>query len=450
MAPKISDHRLSSTRPNLRAAAVPKDSLAITDNRTGKSYEVPIQDGTIRAMDLRQIKAASDDFGLMCYDPAYLNTAACRSAIGYIDGDKGILRYRGYPIEQLAERSTFLETAYLLLQGELPSAGELDSWVHNVTHHTIIHENIKKFIDGFHHDAHPMGMFVSAVAALSTFYPDAKRIADETSRRDQIFRLIAKTPTLAAFAHRHSVGMPYAYPDNDLSYTGNFLNMMFKATEVKYQPHPVLEKALDVLFILHADHEQNCSTSAMRAVGSSHADPYSAMAAAAAALYGPLHGGANEEVLRMLREIGSSDNIPAYIQRVKNGEVRLMGFGHRIYKNYDPRARIIKRVADEVFDVTGKNPLISIAVELERIALQDDYFVSRKLYPNVDFYSGIIYEAMRFPVAMFPVLFAIGRTPGWLAQWQEMLLDKEQKIARPRQVYIGSAQRDYVPIEKRT
>jgi citrate synthase len=411
---------------------------------------VPIQDGTIRAMDLRQIKAAPDDFGLMCYDPAYLNTAACRSAIGYIDGDKGILRYRGYPIEQLAERSTFLETAYLLLQGELPSAGELDAWVHNVTHHTIIHENIKKFIDGFHHDAHPMGMFVSAVAALSTFYPDAKRIADETSRRDQIFRLIAKTPTLAAFAHRHSVGMPYAYPDNDLSYTGNFLNMMFKATEVKYQPHPVLERALDVLFILHADHEQNCSTSAMRAVGSSHADPYSAMAAAAAALYGPLHGGANEEVLRMLREIGSVGNIPAYIQRVKNGEVRLMGFGHRIYKNYDPRARIIKRVADEVFDVTGKNPLITIAVELERIALQDDYFVSRKLYPNVDFYSGIIYEAMRFPVAIFPVLFAIGRTPGWLAQWQEMLLDKEQKIARPRQVYIGSPQRDYVPIEKRT
>jgi citrate synthase len=429
---------------------VPKDSLAITDNRTGKSYEVPIQEGTIRAMDLRQIKAAPDDFGLMCYDPAYLNTAACRSAIGYIDGDKGILRYRGYPIEQLAERSSFLETAYLLLHGELPSANELDTWVHNVTHHTIIHENIKKFIDGFHHDAHPMGMFVSAVAALSTFYPDAKRIAEETSRRNQIFRLIAKTPTLAAFAHRHSVGMPYAYPDNDLSYTGNFLNMMFKATEVKYQPHPVLEKALDVLFILHADHEQNCSTSAMRAVGSSHADPYSAMAAAAAALYGPLHGGANEEVLRMLREIGSADNIPAYIQRVKNGEVRLMGFGHRVYKNYDPRARIIKRVADEVFDVTGKNPLIAIALELERIALQDDYFVSRKLYPNVDFYSGIIYEAMRFPVAMFPVLFAIGRTPGWLAQWQEMLLDKEQKIARPRQVYIGSPQRDYVPIEKRT
>jgi citrate synthase len=428
---------------------VPKDSLAITDNRTGKSYEVPIQEGTIRAMDLRQIKAAPDDFGLMCYDPAYLNTAACRSAIGYIDGDKGILRYRGYPIEQLAERSSFLETAYLLLHGELPSANELDSWVHNVTHHTIIHENIKKFIDGFHHDAHPMGMFVSAVAALSTFYPDAKRIAEETSRRNQIFRLIAKTPTLAAFAHRHSVGMPYAYPDNDLSYTGNFLNMMFKATEVKYQPHLVLEKALDVLFILHADHEQNCSTSAMRAVGSSHADPYSAMAAAAAALYGPLHGGANEEVLRMLREIGSADNIPAYIQRVKNGEVRLMGFGHRVYKNYDPRARIIKRVADEVFDVTGKNPLITIALELERIALQDDYFVSRKLYPNVDFYSGIIYEAMRFPVAMFPVLFAIGRTPGWLAQWQEMLLDKEQKIARPRQVYIGSPQRDYVPIEKR-
>ncbi|HEY3280097.1 MAG TPA: citrate synthase [Gemmatimonadales bacterium] len=428
---------------------MPKDSLTITDNRTGKAYEVPIQDGTIRAADLRQIKASPDDFGLMSYDPAYMNTASCRSAISYIDGDQGILRYRGYPIEQLAEKSTFLETAYLLLHGELPSAAELDTWVFNITHHTIIHENIKKFIDGFHHDAHPMGVFVSTVAALSTFYPEAKQISQEKSRQNQIFRLIAKAATLAAFAHRHTVGMPYAYPDNDLSYTGNFLNMMFKATEVKYVPNPTLERALDTLLILHADHEQNCSTSAMRGVGSSHADPYSCMAAAAAALYGPLHGGANEEVLRMLREIGSKDAIPAYVHRVKQGEVRLMGFGHRIYKNYDPRAKIIKRTAEQVFDVTGKNPLIDIALELERIALEDEYFVTRKLYPNVDFYSGIIYEAMRFPVDMFPVLFAIGRTPGWLAQWQEMLLDKEQKIARPRQVYIGSPARDYVPIEKR-
>jgi citrate synthase len=428
---------------------VPKDTLSVVDNRTGKSYELPIQDGTVRAADLRQIKASNDDFGLMAYDPAFMNTAACRSAITFIDGDAGILRYRGYPIEQLAEKSTFLETAYLLLHGELPSAAELDAWVFQVTHHTIIHENIKKFIDGFHHDAHPMGMFVSAVAALSTFYPEAKRIADEKLRNTQIVRLIAKTPTLAAFAHRHSVGMPYAYPDNDLSYTGNFLNMMFKTTEVKYSPHPVLERALDVLFILHADHEQNCSTSAMRGIGSSHPDPYSCMAGAAAALYGPLHGGANEEVLRMLREIGSIDAIPAYIQRVKKGEVRLMGFGHRVYKNFDPRAKIIKQIAEQVFDVTGKNPLIDIAVELERIALQEEYFVSRKLYPNVDFYSGIIYEAMKFPMDIFPVLFAIGRTPGWLAQWQEMLLDKEQKIARPRQVYTGPAQRDYVAIEKR-
>ena len=427
-----------------------KDTLSVVDNRTGKSYELTIQDGTVRAADFRQIKNGDDDFGLMLYDPAFMNTAACRSAITFIDGDQGILRYRGYPIEQLAEKSTFLETAYLLLHGELPSAAELDAWVYQVTHHTIIHENIKKFIDGFHHDAHPMGMFVSAVAALSTFYTEAKRIFDEESRNNQIVRLIAKTPTLAAFAHRHSIGMPYAYPDNDLSYTGNFLNMMFKTTEVKYQPHPVLERALDVLFILHADHEQNCSTSAMRGIGSSHPDPYSCMAGAAAALYGPLHGGANEEVLRMLREIGSVDAIPAYIQRVKKGEVRLMGFGHRVYKNFDPRAKIIKQIAEQVFDVTGKNPLIDIAVELERIALQEEYFVTRKLYPNVDFYSGIIYEAMKLPVTIYPVLFAIGRTPGWLAQWQEMLLDKEQKIARPRQVYIGPDKRDYVSIEKRS
>ncbi|HEX9282485.1 MAG TPA: citrate synthase [Gemmatimonadales bacterium] len=428
---------------------MPKSTLSVTDNRTGKQYELAVQDGAIRAVDLRQIKLADDDAGLMTYDPGFLNTASCRSAVSYIDGDKGILRYRGYPIEQLAEKSAFLETAYLLLHGELPSAAELDTWVYNITHHTIVHESIKKFIDGFHHDAHPMGMFVSTVAALSTFYPEAKHIQDETSRQNQIFRLIAKAPTLAAFAYRHSVGMPYAYPDNDLSYTGNFLNMMFKATEVKYTPNKTLERALDVLLILHADHEQNCSTSAMRGVGSSHADPYSAMAAAAAALYGPLHGGANEEVLRMLRQIGSKDAIPAYVERVKHGEFRLMGFGHRVYKNYDPRATIIKRVAEEVFDVTGKNPLIDIAVELERIALQDDYFVSRKLYPNVDFYSGIIYEAMRFPMDMFPVLFAIGRTPGWLAQWQEMLLDKEQKIARPRQIYTGADKRDYVPLEQR-
>jgi len=446
----IPDSPVIFSASHIQDAVVPKDTLTVVDNRTGKSYELPIQDGTVRAADLRQIKASDDDFGLMAYDPAFMNTAACRSAITFIDGDAGILRYRGYPIEELAEKSTFLETSYLLLHGELPTAAELDAWVYQVTRHTIIHENIKKFIDGFHHDAHPMGMFVSAVAALSTFYPEAKRIFDEQLRNNQIIRLIAKTPTLAAFAHRHSVGMPYAYPDNDLSYTGNFLNMMFKTTEVKYSPHPVLERALDVLLILHADHEQNCSTSAMRGIGSSHPDPYSCMAGAAAALYGPLHGGANEEVLRMLREIGSIDAIPAYVQRVKKGEVRLMGFGHRVYKNFDPRAKIIKQIAEQVFDVTGKNPLIDIAVELERIALQEEYFVSRKLYPNVDFYSGIIYEAMKFPVDIFPVLFAIGRTPGWLAQWQEMLLDKEQKIARPRQLYVGPAKRNYVAIEKRS
>jgi len=428
---------------------VSKDTLSITDNRTGKQYEVAIQDGSLRAADLRQLKVREDDAGLVSYDPAFINTASCRSAISYIDGEKGILRYRGYPIEQLAEKSTYLETAYLLLHGELPTAAQLDVWVREITHHTFIHENIKKFIDGFHHDAHPMGVFVSTVAALSTFYPEAKNIHDEESRRIQIIRLIAKTPTLAAFAHRHSVGMPYAYPDNDLSYPGNFLNMMFLTTEVKYVPNPTLQRALDVLFILHADHEQNCSTSVMRVVGSSHADPYSCTAAAAAALYGPLHGGANEEVLRMLRAIGSKDKIPAYVERVKRGDLRLMGFGHRIYKSYDPRARIIKRIADQVFELTGKNPLVDIAIELERIALQDDYFVSRKLYPNVDFYSGIIYEAMHIPVDMFPVLFAIGRTPGWLAQWQEMLLDKEQRIARPKQIYTGSGEREYVPMAKR-
>jgi len=428
---------------------VTKNTLTVTDNRTGKQYEIPVEDGFVRSTDFRQIKLVSDDPGLLAYDPGFLNTAACRSAISFIDGDRGILRYRGYPIEQLAEQSTFLETAYLLLNGELPTASQLETWVGEITHHTFIHENIKKFIDGFHHDAHPMGVFVSTVAALSTFYPEAKQIYDPQMRHVQIVRLIAKVPTLAAFAHRHSLGLPYAYPDNDLGYAGNFMNMMFKTTEVKYEPDPVLQRALDVLFILHADHEQNCSTSAMRTAGSSHADPYATMAAAGAALYGPLHGGANEEVLKMLREIGARDRIPAYIERVKRGELRLMGFGHRIYKHYDPRATIIKRIADDVFRVTGKNPLIDIAVELEQIALKDDYFVSRKLYPNVDFYSGLIYEAMKIPVDMFPVLFAIGRTPGWLAQWQEMLLDKEQRIARPRQVYIGSDKRDYVSIAAR-
>ncbi|MBP1687783.1 MAG: gltA [Deltaproteobacteria bacterium] len=425
------------------------DSLTITDNRTGKTYEIPITDGTIRAMDLRQIATSKDDFGLMSYDPAFTNTASCRSAISFIDGDKGILQYRGYPIEQLAEQSSFLEVSYLVVHGELPTAAQLKAFVHNITVHTIIHENIKKFVDGFHYDAHPMGILVSAVGALSTFYPDAKKIFDVQSRQTQMSRLIAKMPTLAAFAYRHSVGMPYAYPDNDLSYAGNFLNMMFKKTELKYTPDPALEHALDVLFILHADHEQNCSANAMRSVGSSQVDPYSAVAAATAALYGPLHGGANEAVLRMLTEIGSVKNVPEYVKRVKAGEFRLQGFGHRIYKNYDPRAKIIKRIAEEVFEVTGKSPLIDIALELERIALADDYFISHKLYPNVDFYSGIIYQAMNFPVDMFPVLFAIGRTPGWIAQWQEMLLDKEQRIARPRQVFIGASRRDYLPMERR-
>lgn len=426
-----------------------KQTLTITDNRTGKTYDVPIADGTIRAMDLRQIKTSDDDFGLMAYDPGFTNTASCRSAITFIDGDKGILRYRGYPIEQLAEESNFLEVAYLLLNGELPSASQLDEWRHQITHHTFLHENIRKLMDGFRYDAHPMGVFVSTVAALSTFYVNAKKIRDATHRSHQIVRLIAKAPTIAAFAYRHMTGMPYVYPDNDLSYAGNFLNMMFKTTELKYRPDPVLERALDVLFILHADHEQNCSTSAMRTVGSSEADPYSAAAAAAAALYGPLHGGANEQVLRMLREIGDKKHVASYVKRVKAREVLLMGFGHRVYKNYDPRAKIIKRIAHEVFAVTGKNPLIDIALELERIALEDDFFIERKLYPNVDFYSGIIYEAMRFPVEMFPVLFAIGRMPGWLAQWQEMLLDDEQRIARPRQVYTGPDERAYVPLSRR-
>jgi citrate synthase len=428
-----------------------KDSLAITDNRTGRTYEIPIENGAIKAIDLRKIKVSEADFGLMTYDPAFTNTAACKSRITYIDGEKGILNYRGYPIEQLAEQSNYLETAYLILHGELPSAKEYETWVYNITHHTMVHENIKELMAVFRYDAHPMGMLMATVAALSTFYPNAKNVRDANNRRDQIFRLIAKVPTLAAYAYRHSIGMPYAYPDNELSYCGNFLQMMFKMTEVKYKVNPVLEHALEVLFILHADHEQNCSTSAMRGVGSSEVDPYSSFAAATAALYGPLHGGANEMVLRMLNEIGSKDKVPAFIKEVKQsgGEVRLMGFGHRVYKNYDPRAKIIKIMADRVFETTGRNPLLDLALELERIALEDEYFVSRKLYPNVDFYSGLIYQAMGFPVDMFPVLFAIPRTAGWLAQWEEMLEDKDQKIARPRQIYLGEARRDYVPLAKR-
>jgi citrate synthase len=425
------------------------DTLTITDNRTGKQYEIPIENDTVRAMDLRQIKVSGDDFGLMTYDPAFMNTASCKSRITYIDGDRGILRYRGYPIEQLAEQSTYLEVAYLLLYGELPSEQQLKEWTWNITHHTFIHESIKKVMDGFHYDAHPMGMLVGMVGALSTFYPEAKNIFDEACRRKQIHRLIGKVATIAAFSYRHRKGLPYAYPDNDLSYEGNFLNMMFKTTEVKYQPNPILERALNVLFILHADHEQNCSTNAMRSIGSAHTDPYSAIAGAAAALYGPLHGGANEAVLRMLKEIGSLEKVPEYVKRAKSGEFRLMGFGHRVYKNYDPRARIIKQVAYEVFEVTGKDPLLDIALELERIALEDEYFVKRKLYPNVDFYSGIIYRAMGFPVDMFPVLFAIPRTSGWIAQWVELLGDADQKIARPRQIYLGADTRDYVPLEKR-
>jgi citrate synthase len=425
------------------------DSLTVVDNRTGKSYELPIEHGAIRATSLRQIRTGPDDFGLLAYDPAFMNTAACKSRITFIDGNKGVLLYRGYPIEQLAEHSDFLETSYLILFGELPTSAQLEEWTRDITMHTMLHENIKKFLEGFRYDAHPMGMFLSAVGALSTFYPDAKNIFDAESRRLQMVRLIAKVPGIAAYAYRHNIGRPFVLPDNELSFSGNFLNMLFKMTEPRYEPHPVLERALDVLFILHADHEQNCSTSAMRNIGSSHVDPYSALAGAAAALYGPLHGGANEAVLRMLKEIGSKANIPAFIKRVKAGEGRLMGFGHRVYKSYDPRATIIKRMADLVFDVTGKNPWLEMALELERIALEDEYFVSRKLYPNVDFYSGLIYQAMGFPVDMFPVLFAIPRTAGWMAQWEEMLTDPEQKIARPRQIYTGSSPRDYVAREKR-
>jgi citrate synthase len=425
------------------------DTLTITDNRTGKQYEIPITDGTVRAIDFRKIKVDPDEFGMMLYDPAFGNTASCRSAVTFIDGDKGILRYRGYPIEQLAERSTFVETAYLLLNGELPDRTALDDFAAELARYTMLHENIKKFMEGFRYDAHPMGIFLSTVGALSTFYPDAKQIFDEEARRLQAVRLISKVASIAAYAFRHSLGKPYNYPDPALSFAGNFLGMLFKDREPQYRPDPVLERALDVLFILHADHEQNCSTSAMRGIGSSHADPYSALAGAAAALYGPLHGGANEAVLRMLTAIGTTDRIPPFIESVKSGEGRLMGFGHRVYKSYDPRATVIKRTAYEVFEVTGMNPLLEVALELERIALQDDYFVSRKLYPNVDFYSGLIYEAMGFKPNMFPVLFAIGRTAGWIAQWEEMLLDSEQRIARPRQIYTGSSERDYVGMDSR-
>jgi len=425
------------------------ETLTITDNRTGKQYEIPIVDGTIRAIDLRQIKVDPEEFGMMSYDPAFLNTASCQSRVTFIDGDKGILRYRGYPIEQLAEQSNFIETAYLLINGELPTQAELDSWSNELNQHTILHENIKKFMEGFQYDAHPMGIFLSTVGALSTFFPDAKQVLDPQSRRMQIARLVAKVPSIAAYAHRHSIGRPYVYPDPGLSFIGNFMSMLYRGVEPQYEPHPVLERALDILFILHADHEQNCSTSAMRSIGSSQVDPFSSLAGAAAALYGPLHGGANEAVLRMLREIQSVDRIPDFINKVKNGEGRLMGFGHRVYKSYDPRAKVIKDTAYQVFDVTGRNPLLDIALELERIALQDDYFVSRRLYPNVDFYSGLIYEAMGFKAGMFPVLFAIGRTAGWVAQWQEMLGDREQKIARPRQIYLGEDERDFVEINSR-
>ncbi|HET7768928.1 MAG TPA: citrate synthase [Chloroflexota bacterium] len=426
-----------------------RETLSVTDDRTGRTYELPIANGTVPAPALRDIKTRADDFGLMSYDPSLANTAVTKSAITYIDGDAGILRYRGYPIEQLAERSTYLETAYLLLFGELPTTGQLERWTSEITHHTIIHENIKHLMEAFRYDAHPMGMFISTVAALSTFYPEAREVRDAEARLTQVKRLIAKVPTIAAFSYRHSQGLPYNYPDNELTYTGNFLRMMFRMTERAYEPHPTLERALEVLFILHADHEQNCSTSAMRVIGSSLADPYSALAGAAAALYGPLHGGANEEVLRMLQEIGNVKRIPAFLDRVRAGETRLMGFGHRVYKNYDPRARIVRQLAPEVFEVTGRNPLLDVAVELERIALQDEYFVKRKLYPNVDFYTGIIYQAMGLPVELYPVLFAIPRTSGWLAQWIEQLEDPEQRIVRPRQVWTGAAERDFVPLSSR-
>lgn len=426
-----------------------RDSLTVVDNRTGKTYELPITDGTIKSIDLRKIKVNEDDFGLMGYDPAFTNTASTRSSVTFIDGDKGILEYRGYPIEQLAERSTYLEVAYLLIHGELPTKPQLDQWTHDITVHTFVHENLKSFLQGFRYDAHPMGMLLSSVGALSTFYPEANQIHDQGNIDIQTIRLIAKMPTLAAFSYRHIRGMPYVYPDNDLSYAGNFLSMIYKVAELKYQPDPRLERALDILFILHADHEQNCSTSAVRSVGSSQVDPYSAIAAGVAALYGPLHGGANEAVLRMLRRIEKKENVPAFIEGVKAGNEKLMGFGHRVYKNFDPRATIIKKACDDVFEVTGVNPLLSIAKELEKTALEDEYFVSRKLYPNVDFYSGLIYEALGLPVEMFPVMFAIPRTSGWIAQWRELLTDSEQKIARPRQIYTGERTLDYVSLSQR-
>jgi citrate synthase len=425
------------------------DSLTVRDNRTGAEYELPITDGTIRAADLGQIRADDDSPGLAAYDPGFVNTASCRSSVTYIDGDAGILEYRGYPIEQLAESSNFLEVAYLLINGSLPSKQEYESWVHDITYHTFVHENVKSFVHGFRYDAHPMGMLMASVGALSTFYPDARDISDPENRHLQIVRMIAKMPTLGAWSFRHAQGKPYIYPDNDLSYTENFLSMLFKMSEQKYDADPRLVKALDTLFILHADHEQNCSANAVRSVGSSQVDPYSAVAAGVAALFGPLHGGANEAVLRMLRRIGGKENIPAFIEGVKNGNERLMGFGHRVYKNYDPRARIIKKAAEDVFEVTGTNPLLDIALELEKIALEDDYFVDRKLYPNVDFYSGLIYEAFQFPPEMFTVLFAIGRTPGWLAQWLELVQDKEQKIARPKQIYTGARELDFTPADQR-
>jgi citrate synthase len=427
-----------------------RDSLTVTDNRTGRTYEIPVEEGAIRAIALRDIKVDEEDFGLLSYDPAFLNTASTRSKITFIDGDKGILEYRGYPIEQLAEHSTYLEVAYLLIHGELPTQAQLDEWAHEITIHTFVHENVKTFIQGFRHDAHPMGMLVGSVGALSTFYPDANNIQDPENRMAQTIRLIAKMPTLAAFAYRHSMGQPYNYPVNDFGYAENFLNMMFRMTELRYEPDPRIARALDILFILHADHEQNCSTNAVRSVGSSQVDPYSATAAGVAALYGPLHGGANEAVLRMLKRVETKENIPDFVKGVKEGKERLMGFGHRVYKNYDPRATIIKKATEDVFEATGvQNPLLDIATELEKIALEDDYFVQRKLYPNVDFYSGLIYEALGLPVAMFPVMFAIGRTSGWIAQWLELVQDPEQKIARPRQLYVGERGRDYVPMEQR-
>ncbi len=444
------DARATEGRQMSGDGAVHADgTLTVTDNRTGASYELPITDGTVRAMDLRQIKTDAEDFGLMAYDPAFTNTASCRSAITYIDGEAGILQHRGYPIEQLCEQSSYLEVAYLLINGALPTRAQLEDWIHEITIHTFVHENVKDFMQGFRYDANPMGMLVASVGALSTFYPDANQIHDGGVREMQIIRLMAKMPTLAAFAFRHNMGQPYVYPDNELDYAGNFLAMMYKMTELKYEPDPRLSRALDVLFILHADHEQNASTSAVRSVGSTQVDPYTAVAAGVAALYGPLHGGANEAALRMLRRIGSIENIPDFLEGVKAGNERLMGFGHRVYKNYDPRARIIRKYLDDVFEVRGKSPLLDLATELEKRALDDEYFTSRKLYPNVDFYSGLIYEALGLPVAMFPVMFAIGRTSGWIAQWLEMVQDPEQKIARPRQIYTGERDRSYVPIEQR-